>query len=112
MKRPEIVCLCGSTRFLAEMSVVGWELEKLGRIVLSINLLPQSYPGVLPDHQAEAEGVKEVLDELHLRKIDLADRVLVMDIGGYIGESTRAEIEYATRIGRPISYWTDEDETD
>ena len=88
------------------MSVIGWELEKGGRIVLSVNLLPQSYPGVLPHHQAEAEGVKDVLDELHLRKIDLADRVLVVDVGGYIGESTRAEIDYATRKGLPIDYFS------
>lgn len=37
-------------------------------------------------------------------KIDLADRVLVLDVDGYIGESTRSEIEYAQQIGRPISY--------
>ncbi|KKL83270.1 hypothetical protein LCGC14_1976400, partial [marine sediment metagenome] len=101
---PEVVCLCGSTRYLAEISVMAWELEKLGRIVLSMHLLPQSYPGVLPDHQAEAEGVKEAMDELHFRKIDLADRVLVMDVHGYIGNSARREIEYATRTGKPIDY--------
>jgi hypothetical protein len=106
---PEIVCLCGSTRFLAEIAVMAWDLEKGGRIVLSMHLLPQSYPGVRPDHQAEAEGVKDAMDELHLRKIDLADRVLVIDIGGayqgpYIGNSTRREIAYATATGKPIDY--------
>lgn len=112
---PEIVCLCGSSRFIREMAVVAWELEKLGSIVLSCNLLPDDYPGVLPDHQAEAEGVKEEMDELHLRKIDLARRVLVIDVGGaawnegstmepYIGESTQSEIEYATRTGKPVEY--------
>ncbi len=109
MKRPEVVCLCGSSRFIAGMAVAAWELEKLGVIALSMHLLPQSYPGVQPDHQAEAEGVKDTMDELHLRKIDLADRVLVIDVGGpngfpYIGESTRAEIEYATRTGKPVEY--------
>ncbi len=101
---PEVVCLCGSTRFLSEMAVKAWELEKLGVIVLSMQLLPASYPGVQPDHQAEAEGVKEAMDELHLRKIDLSDRVLVIDIGGYIGNSTRREIEYAERLGKLVSY--------
>ena len=107
---PEVVCLCGSTRFLAEMSIAKWELEKGGRIGISMSLLPNSYPGVVPDHQAEAEGVKEVMDELHLRKIDLADRVLVMDVGvnglPYVGESTLAEITYATRTGKPVNYFS------
>ena len=44
------------------------------------------------------------MDELHLRKIDLADRVLVVNVGGYIGDSTKREIEYATATGKPIAY--------
>lgn len=107
---PEIVCLCGSSRFVDHMAVIGWELEKERKIVLGLHLLPAWY-GDIPDHIAEAEGVAEQMDELHLRKIDLADRVLVIDLGAnaidpepYIGESTRAEIAYATRTGKPIDY--------
>ncbi len=103
---PEVVCLCGSSRFLAEMSIMKWQLEKGGRIALSMSILPNTYPGVVPDHQAEREGVKEVMDKLHLRKIDLADRVLVVDVDGYIGDSTRAEIDYATRTGKPVEYFS------
>jgi len=54
--------------------------------------------------QAEQDSVKAKLDELHLRKIDLADEILVLNVGGYIGESTRNEIEYAKLIGRTIRY--------
>lgn len=98
--RPKIVCLCGSSRFVDRMAVLAWELEKQGAIALGINLLPQWYQGVHPDHQAEHESAKEKLDELHLRKIDLADLVLVCNFDGYIGESTKNEIAYARKQGK------------
>lgn len=47
---------------------------------------------------------KAVLDAVHLRKIDLADRVMVVNPGGYIGESTRREIDYAREMGKPVSF--------
>lgn len=100
---PEIVCLSGSTRFLDEMAVAAWEMEKAGHIVLSCHLLPKWYTDVA-DHLAEAEGVAPALDELHLRKIDLAARLHVINVGGYIGESTRREIAYAEAHGKPITY--------
>ncbi len=101
---PEVVCLCGSSRFVAQMAVIGWTLERdEGKIVLGLHLLPESY-GPQRDHQAEAEGVAEKMDELHMRKIDLANRVLVVNIGGYIGWSTRNEINYAEKVGTPITY--------
>src|SRR3990167_5578491 len=103
--RPRIVCLCGSSRFVPEMACIAWALERdEGYIVLSLHLLPADYPGVQPDHQAEAEGVATKMDELHLRKIDLADDVLVVNVGGYIGDSTRREISYATAQKKPVRY--------
>lgn len=110
-KRPEIVCLCGSSRFIEQFAVIGWEFEKAGKIVLGLHLLPWSYcqkfdtkgKGFV-DHIAEAEGVAEKMDELHLRKIDLADNVFVLNIDGYIGDSTRREIAYAKKTGKPVSY--------
>lgn len=108
-ERPEIICLCGSSRFVAEMAVIAWELEKEGKIVLSLHLLPQWYPGLKADHQAEAEGIAAQLDELHLRKIDLADRVLVVNPGGYIGESTRREVQYAQEQGKPVAFLESEE---
>src|SRR4051812_47922718 len=103
MRPYEIVCLCGSTRFIDVMAVKAWELEKGGAIVLSCHLLPAWYTSG-PSHQAEREGVAEAMDRLHLHKIDLADRVVVINCQGYIGESTRREIAYATSKGKRVDY--------
>jgi hypothetical protein len=103
--RPEIVVLCGSTRFYDEFQRANYELTMAGAIVLSVGF----YPHAQAEH-GHGEGVghdsaeKVALDELHKRKIDLADRVLVLNVGGYIGESTRSEIAYAEKIGRPVDY--------
>lgn len=102
--RPKVVCFCGSTRFTAEMLVIKWEYEKRGIIVMTWNNLPAGYQADEGNNVAEAEGVKEQIDELHKRKIDLSDEVFVININGYIGESTRSEIEYAERVGRPVRY--------
>ena len=101
--RPRIVCLCGSSRFIERMAILGWNLEKEGAIVVGLHLLP-SYYGPFEDHAAEYEGVAEHFDKLHLRKIDLADEVFVVNVGGYIGESTRREIDYAQSLGKPVKY--------
>ncbi len=102
--KPEVVCFCGSSQFLGQMAAAMWECEKLGTIAMGLHLLPEWYPGIQADHQAEAEGIAEVMDELHLRKIDLADRVFVMNVGGYIGDSCRREIDYATSLGKRVDY--------
>lgn len=100
--RPEIVCICGSTRFVDEMSAANRELTFAGVIVVA--------PGVFlhaEDHEADemiTHEQKTALDALHLRKIDLADRVLVVNPGGYVGESTSREIAYAQATGKPISF--------
>lgn len=47
---------------------------------------------------------KEKADQLHKQKIELADEVFILNVGGYIGESTRSEIEHAMKIGKPIKY--------
>ena len=68
-----------------------------------------TFKGVIVVAPSEADEAptpqqKAVLDALHLRKIDLADRVLVVNPGGYVGESTRREIAYAKAAGKPISF--------
>ena len=107
--KPKIVCICGSTQLIEQIAILGWELEKEGKIALGMHLLPAGYfeergESVIPHHLAEAEGVCMHMDELHLRKIDLADEVLIVNIGGYIGTSTRNEIDYAEKIGKPVTY--------
>lgn len=101
--RPRIVCLCGSSRFVDVMAVAAWEIEKRGAICFSLHLLPDWY-NPAPHHQAEVEGVAEAMDELHLRKIDLADEVLVVDVEGYTGDSTRREISYAREHDTPVRW--------
>ena len=103
--KPKIVCLCGSSRFVDIMAVVAWLLEKdEGKIAMGLHLLPRWYPNVPEHHLAEAEGVAEQMDELHLRKIDIADEIFVINWDGYIGESTAKEILYADTIDKPIRY--------
>ncbi len=104
MNNPRVVCFCGSTRFAHEFMILRWEMEKQGIITLGINILPNGYFENEGGHGAEQQGVKEVLDELHLRKIDISDEVFVINKGGYIGESTRAEIEYAYKIKKPVKF--------
>jgi len=101
--RPAIVCLCGSTRFMEAFFAAGWELTLRGHIVLSVGVCPNA-----ADHGAEALGpdVATALDELHLRKIDLADWVLILNVGGYVGESTAAEWRYADERGKIIGLFT------
>ena len=100
---PRIVCLCGSTRFFDAFRAANLRLTLAGEIVLSIGCDTKSDAdlGIIAGDLAPA---KTALDELHKRKIDLADYVLVLNVGGYIGESTRGEIEYAVEIGRPVEY--------
>lgn len=74
-----------------------------GRIVLSVGCFPRKADGSW-DSMIVTDDQKAKLDELHLRKIDLADQVLVININGYIGESTSREIEYARRTGKLVRY--------
>ena len=105
MDRPRIVCLCGSTRFTEAMLVKQWELTKQGYVVLSWCALPSWYfSGEDKTHIGDQEGVKEIVDEGHLRKIDLADEVMILNVGGYIGESTEREIEYARSTGKRVRF--------
>lgn len=98
-KLPEIVCLCGSTRFFKTFDEQDFRLTLEGKIVLSIGCNTKSDEGL----KLTAED-KIRLDELHKRKIDLCDYVLVLNVDGYIGDSTRSEIVYAEKIGKPIKY--------
>ena len=102
--RPTIVCLCGSTRFMEAFFEAGWTETLAGKIVLSIGVCKQT--DAEGGHGGEMLGpeVVALLDELHLRKIDLADEVLILNLGGYIGESTRNELQYARRTGKPVRF--------
>lgn len=94
-----IITLCGSTRFKEQFMEVQKQLTLEGCIVISVGMFGHS-----GDNEVWKPGVKEMLDDMHLRKIDLADEILVINVGGYIGESTRREIDYATKTGKKINY--------
>jgi hypothetical protein len=101
--RPTIVTLCGSTRFKDEINAVNARLTLEGKLVISLGLFGHTD---LPDHDWSTNGseLKRILDDLHKRKIDLADEVFIVNVGGYIGESTRNEIEYAEAHGKLVRY--------
>jgi hypothetical protein len=99
---PPIVCLCGSTRFVDEFNRQRQALTVDGQIVLSIEIVTTQNRADDPQHADPA--LKTRLDELHLRKIDLADYIYVLNPGGYIGPSTRHEIGYAEATGKPVRY--------
>lgn len=105
---PLVVCLCGSTRFWKQFQKSSLDETMAGRIVLSIGAASgtdDEHFGNLP--REEYARVKLELDELHKRKIDLADEILVLNVGGYIGESTRSEIAYAMDHGKPVRWLED-----
>lgn len=111
MARPTITVLCGSTRFGAHFAAENLRRTLLGEIVLSIGCDMKSDNELWSD-PVEAERIKAQLDKLHMRKIDLADQVMVLNVAtdehpeGYIGSSTGAEIEYANSIGKMVFYLT------
>jgi len=94
-----IITLCGSTRFRDEFAAAQKRLTLEGNIVISVGLFGHS-----GDNEVWDEGTKEMLDDMHLRKIDLADEIFVINPGGYIGSSTRKEIEYAGRTNKGVRY--------
>ncbi|MFD2080596.1 hypothetical protein SAMN05421678_107129 [Actinopolymorpha cephalotaxi] len=103
--RPRIVVLCGSTRFYEEFRRQNLRLTLASVIVLSIGCDTRADGDLFgADGAGEVDELKARLGALHLRKIDLADEVLVLNVGGYVGESTNREIAYATRIGKPVEY--------
>jgi hypothetical protein len=100
MERPKIVCLCGSTKFKQDFIQTNFDLTMKGIIVLTVGWFSHTDGQIY----TPTPEVKIFLDELHKRKIDLADEVFIINKGGYIGESTRSEIEYAEKHNKPITY--------
>lgn len=95
----KVITLCGSTRFKEAFLQEQKRLTLAGNIVLSVGLFGHS-----GDDEVWSEGTKAMLDDMHRRKIDMADEIFVINVGGYIGESTRNEIAYAKSQGITIRY--------
>jgi hypothetical protein len=101
---PRIVCLCGSTRFYKEFQQANYEETIRGNIVLSVGFFAHAAEDAHGQRIACTDEEKILLDELHKRKIDLADEILVINVGNYIGESTSSEITYARAQKKPVRY--------
>ena len=100
----KVITLCGSTRFKDEFMQAQKKLTLEGNIVISVGLFGHS-----GDTEVLTEGVKDMLDDMHKRKIDMADEIFVINVGGYIGSSTKSEIAYASsnpkRKNAPVKNW-------
>ena len=92
-----IITLCGSIKFKEEFMKVQEELTLKGNIVFT----PNFFNNLKDEINMET---KKMLDEMHRQKIDMSDEIYVINLGGYIGESTKSEIEYAKAKGKKISY--------
>lgn len=97
----KVITLCGSTRFKEDFERVNKELTLAGNIVISVGCFGHA-GDVFTDEQ------KVMLDDIHKRKIDMADAIYVINKDGYIGSSTRSEIQYATRLGKQIIFMEDD----
>lgn len=97
-----VITLCGSTRFKSEFMEAQKKLTLEGNIVISVGLFGHSGDSEVWENMDEGTltKTKEVLDDMHKRKIDMADEIFVINVNGYIGDSTRSEIEYAKAHGR------------
>lgn len=105
----KVVTLCGSTRFKDEFVEAQKRLTLEGCIVISVGLFGHAGDDEVWDGMDEGtmSETKQMLDDMHKCKIDMADEVFVIDVDGYIGESTRSEIEYAHGKGVPVRYWSE-----
>ena len=99
MNKYNVVTLCGSTKFEEEFLQVQKELTLQGNIVISVGFFGR------PDDKKEwDDDIKEMLDDMHKRKIDMANEIYVINKGSYIGSSTKSEIEYAESTGKGVRY--------
>ena len=102
----KVITLCGSSRFKEDFFKVQKDLTLKGNIVISLGLFGYSGDNEVWENMDEGTltNTKKMLDDMHKRKIDMADEIFVVNVGGYIGESTKSEIEYAKIHGKKVNY--------
>ena len=102
----KVITLCGSTRFKDEFMKAQKDLTLKGNIVISVGLFGHSGDNEVWESMDEGTltKTKEMLDDMHKRKIDMADEIFVINVNGYIGDSTKSEIEYAKAHGKVVNY--------
>ena len=106
MEEYKVITLCGSTKFKDEFMKAQKDLTLKGNIVISVGLFGHSGDSEVWENMPEdtVTKTKQMLDDMHKRKIDMADEIFVINVGGYIGESTKSEIEYAKLHGKGVKY--------
>ena len=109
VKGYKVITLCGSTRFKDEFIEVQKRLTLEGNIVISVGLFGHSGDDEVWEGMSEdtLTQTKLMLDDMHKRKIDMSDEIYVINVGGYIGSSTRSEIAYAKETGKAVRYLED-----
>ena len=102
----KVVTLCGSTRFKEQFMKAQKDLTLQGYIVISVGLYGHSGDSEVWEnmHEGTLTKTKEMLDDMHKRKIDMSDEIFVINVGGYIGDSTKSEIKYAKENGKVVKY--------
>ena len=102
----KVITLCGSTKFKEEFMRVQKELTLKGNIVISVGLFGHSGDNEVWENMDDGTftKTKEMLDDMHKRKIDMSDEIFVINVNGYIGESTKSEIEYAIKNNKNVNY--------
>ena len=102
----KVITLCGSTRVNDEFMKAQKDLTLAGNIVINVGLFGHSGDNEVWENMDEGTltKTKEMLDDMHKRKIDMADEIFVINVGGYIGSSTKSEIEYAKASGKVVRY--------
>ena len=95
----QVITLCGSTKFKDEFLRIQKELTLKGYIVISVGLFGHS-----GDNEVWTDDTKTMLDNMHKAKIDMADEIFVINKNGYIGSSTKSEIEYALSTNKKVNY--------
>ncbi|NHN34611.1 hypothetical protein [Paenibacillus agricola] len=96
-----VITLCGSTKFKNQFEQANAFLTLQGNIVIGLAFFEQSEGFEITQEQAE------LLASIHFRKIDISDEIFVINVDGYIGNSTRKEIKYAEKKGKVIRYYSD-----
>ena len=105
----KVITLCGSTKFKDEFLKAQKDLTLKENIVISVGLFGHSGDSEVWENMDEGTitKTKEMLDDMHKRKIDMSDEIFVINVNGYIGDSTKSEIEYAIKTGKKVNYLED-----
>lgn len=96
----KIITICGSMKYMSEMTTITKKLVEEGNCVLT--------PVLLKDRDKKInEEDKKILKKIHFRKIEMSDIVFILNKDDYIGESTKLEIEYAEMLNKEIVYYSE-----